>query len=116
MKESTTAYLSITCEGDSVVGTTGHLRHSLAEEVGGNKGRSQSVVVGPIAQLAITIMAPSINLSIYRADGIFFLRVVLAVNIKICFLKEMNFSTIFEQELYIFHGPTLTSKDQNNCN
>ena len=81
MKESTTAYLSITCEGDSVVGTTGHLRHSLAEEVGGNKGRSQSVVVGPIAQLAITIMAPSINLSIYRAVRKLFFQIILVVNI-----------------------------------
>lgn len=42
-------YLSISCEGNSVVGATGHLGHTLAKEVGGHQSRGQSVVGGPIA-------------------------------------------------------------------
>ena len=60
-----TAYLSVGGEGNGVVGATGHLRHSLAEEVGGHEGRGQSVVGGSIAQLAVAIVAPGKNLSIY---------------------------------------------------
>lgn len=50
-----------------MVGATGHLCHSLAEEVGGHEGRGQSVVGGPIAQLAVAIVAPGKHLSIYTA-------------------------------------------------
>lgn len=60
-------YLSISCEGNSVVGATGHLCHSLAKEIGGDQGRSQSVVGGSIAKLAVAIVAPSKHLSIYIA-------------------------------------------------
>lgn len=62
------SYLSISCESDSVVGTTSHLRHSLAEEVGWDQGWCQSMVGGPIAQLAVTVVAPSIHFSIYRVQ------------------------------------------------
>lgn len=57
-------YLSISCEGNSVVGATGYFCHSLAEEVSRHEGRSQSMVGGPIAQLAVAIVAPSKNLSV----------------------------------------------------
>lgn len=60
-------YLSISREGNSVVGAAGHLRHSLAKEVGGHERRGQAVVGGPIAQLAVAIVAPSKHLSIYTA-------------------------------------------------
>lgn len=49
-----------------MVGATGHLRHSLAKEVGGHEGRGQSMVGGSIAQLAVAIVAPCKNLSIYK--------------------------------------------------
>lgn len=62
-------YLSISCEGNSVMGATGHLCHSLVKEVGGYKGRGQSVVGGPIAQLAVAIVSPGKYLSIYTATG-----------------------------------------------
>ncbi len=62
-------YLSISCEGNSVVGATGHLCHTLAKEVSRHQGRGQSVVGGPIAQLAVAIVAPSKHLSIYIAAG-----------------------------------------------
>lgn len=42
-------YLSISCQGNSVVGATGHLCHSLAKEVCGNQGRGQSMIGGSIA-------------------------------------------------------------------
>lgn len=61
------SYLSISCEGNSVVGATGHLCHSLVKEVGGHQGRGQSVVGGPIAQLAVAIVSPSKHFSIYTA-------------------------------------------------
>lgn len=48
-----------------MVGATGHLRHSLAEEVGGDQGRGQSMVGGPVTQLAVAIVAPSKHLTIY---------------------------------------------------
>lgn len=57
-------YLSVSCEGDSVVGATGHLCHSLAQEVGGHQGRDEPMVGGPIAQLTVAIVAPSKHLSI----------------------------------------------------
>ena len=62
-------HLSISCSGDSVVGATGHLCHPLAQEVGGHQGRGQSVVGGPIAKLAVAIVAPGKHLSIYKAEG-----------------------------------------------
>lgn len=52
-----------------MVGATGHLCHSLAKEVGGHQGGGQSVVGGPIAQLAVAIVAPSKDLSIYVTSG-----------------------------------------------
>ncbi len=45
---------------------TGHLGHPLADEVGGNQGRSQAVVGGAISQLTVAIVTPGINVSIYR--------------------------------------------------
>ncbi len=45
---------------------TGHLGHPLADEVGGNQGRSQAVVGGAISQLTVAIVTPGINISIYR--------------------------------------------------
>lgn len=50
-----------------MVGAAGHLRHSLAEDVGGHQGRGQTVVGGPVAQLAVAVVAPSKHLSIYAA-------------------------------------------------
>lgn len=52
-----------------MVGATGHLCHSLAKEVCGDQGRGQSVVGGSVAQLAVAIVAPGINLSICTAEG-----------------------------------------------
>ena len=46
------------------MGAAGHLRHPLAEEVGGDQGRGQAVVGGPVAQLAVAIVAPRVHLSI----------------------------------------------------
>lgn len=59
-----------------MVGATGHLCHSLAKEVGGHEGRGQSMVGGPIAQLAVAIVAPCKNLSIYKTVGKLFYQVV----------------------------------------
>lgn len=61
--------LSISREGNSVVGATGHFCHSFAEEVGGHQGRGQPVVGGPVSQLAVAIVAPGIHLSICAAAG-----------------------------------------------
>jgi len=63
------AYLSICGEGNSVVGATSHLCHSLAKEVGGHQSRDQSMVGGPISQLAVAIVAPGKYFTIYRAVG-----------------------------------------------
>lgn len=62
-------YLSIICEGNSMVWATGHFCYSLAKEIGGHQGRGESVVGGPIAKLAVAIVAPSKHLSIYTAAG-----------------------------------------------
>lgn len=62
------AHLSLGSQGDGVVGAAGHLRHLLAEEVGGHEGGSQSVIGGPVAQLAVAVVAPSKDLPIYRAS------------------------------------------------
>lgn len=51
------------------MGATGHLRHPLAEQVGGHEGGGQPVVGGPVAQLAVAIVTPSKHLSIYEAAG-----------------------------------------------
>ena len=56
--------LSIGGEGDGVVGAAGHLHHLLVEEVGGDQGRYQPVVGGPVAQLAVAIVAPGKHLPI----------------------------------------------------
>lgn len=64
-------YLSISSEGNGVVGATCHLCHSLAQEVSWHEGRGQPMVGGAVAQLAVTIVAPRINLSIYIAVGNF---------------------------------------------
>lgn len=64
-----TGYLSINREGNGVVGATGHLCHSLAQQVGGNQGRVQAVVGGAVAQLAVAVMAPSKHLSVCGAAG-----------------------------------------------
>lgn len=68
-----TGYLSIRCEGNSMVGATGHISHSLTKEVGGHESRGQSVVGRSIAQLAVTIVAPSKNFSIYKAVDKYFI-------------------------------------------
>lgn len=52
-----------------MVGATGHLCHSLVKEVGGHQGWGQSVVGGPIAELAVAIVAPGKHLSVYIAPG-----------------------------------------------
>lgn len=62
-------YLSISCEGNSVVGATGHFCHSLAEEISGHQGRGQPVVGGAISELAVAIVAPGIHFSIYTATS-----------------------------------------------
>lgn len=49
------------------MGATGHLDHFLTQEVSGHEGRGQAVVGGAIAQLAVAIVAPGKNLSIYTA-------------------------------------------------
>ncbi len=59
-------YLSFCGEGYGVMRATGHLGHPLADEVGGNQGRSQAVVGGAISQLTVAIVTPGINVSIYR--------------------------------------------------
>lgn len=59
--------LSITGEGDGVVGAAGHFCHSLVKEVGWYQGRGQTMVGGPISQLAVAIVAPGVNLTIYTA-------------------------------------------------
>lgn len=64
-----------------MVGPTGHFCHSLTEEVGGHQGRGQSMVGGPIAKLAVAIVAPSKHLSIYTASRQTFICVVTVVNI-----------------------------------
>lgn len=43
----------------------GHLCHPLADEVGGNQGRSQAMVGGAITQLTVAIVTPGIYFSIY---------------------------------------------------
>lgn len=62
-----TLYLSIGCQGNGVVGSTGHLYHSLTQKVSGHEGRDQAMVGGAIAQLTVAIVAPGKNLSIYTA-------------------------------------------------
>lgn len=62
-----TLYLPIGCQGNRVVGATGHFYHSLTQKVSGHEGRGQAVVGGAIAQLAVAIVAPGKNLSIYSA-------------------------------------------------
>lgn len=57
-------YLSICGECNGVVGPTGHLCHPLVEQVGGDECRSQAVVGCAVAQLAVTIVTPGVNLSI----------------------------------------------------
>lgn len=49
------------------MGATGHLDHFLTQKVGGHEGRGQAVVGGTIAQLAVAIVSPGKNLSIYIA-------------------------------------------------
>lgn len=61
------AHLSVSSQGDGVVGAAGHLRHLLVQEVGGHEGGGQSVVGGPVAQLAVAVVAPSEHLPICRA-------------------------------------------------
>lgn len=59
-----------------MVGATGHFYHSLTQKVSGHEGRGQAVVGGAIAQLAVAIVAPGKNLSIYsvvRSFGICYL-------------------------------------------
>lgn len=74
-----------------MVGATGHLGHPLAQEVGGHEGRGQSVVGGAIAQLAVTVVAPSKDLSIYRAvDKLFFVKAASVVNILLR-AKQLHF-------------------------
>lgn len=63
----TAPHLPVGRQGDGVVRAAGHLRHLLAQEVGGHEGGSQSVIGGPIAQLAVAVVAPSEDLPIYRA-------------------------------------------------
>lgn len=62
-------YLSITCESYGVVGATGHFCHPLVDEVGGDQGGGQTMVGGPISQLAVAIVAPGKHLPIYTASG-----------------------------------------------
>lgn len=62
------AHLSVGSQGDGVVGAAGHLRHLLVQEVGGHEGGGQSVVGGPVAQLAVAVVAPSEHLPICRAE------------------------------------------------
>lgn len=50
-----------------MVGSTGHLYHSLTLKVSGHEGRGQAMVGGAIAQLAVAIVAPGKNLSVYTA-------------------------------------------------
>ena len=59
-------YLSVSGEGDGMVGAAGYLHHLLAEEVGGDQGRYQAMVGGPVAQLAVAIVAPGKHLPICR--------------------------------------------------
>lgn len=59
-------YLSLCGEGYGVVRATGHLFHLLADEVGGNQGRSKAVVSGAITKLTVAIVTPGIYFSIYR--------------------------------------------------
>lgn len=74
-------YLSISRQGNSVMGATGHLCHSLAEEVGGHEGRGQPMIGGSITQLAVAVVSPSKHLSIYIAvDQQTFIHVVSVVN------------------------------------
>lgn len=77
-------YLSISGEGNGVVRTTGYFCHSLAEEVGRHQGGGQPMVSGPISQLAIAIMTPGKDLTIYTAaDKLSYLiSVITVVNIK----------------------------------
>lgn len=63
------SHLSISGQSYSVVRTTGHFCHSLVQKVGGHQGRGQAMVGGPIAQLAVSIVAPGENLSIYMKAG-----------------------------------------------
>lgn len=85
-----------------MVGATGHLGHPLAQEVGGHEGGGQSVVGGAIAQLAVTVVAPSKDLSIYRAADKLFFKAASVVNIflranQLHFLFTMMFSnTVLE--------------------
>ena len=79
--EARMTYLSISGEGDGVVGTTGYFCHSLAEEVGGHQGGGQPMISGPIPQLAITIMTPGKDLTIYTSANINFICVFTVVNI-----------------------------------
>lgn len=64
-----------------MVGATGHLDHFLAQEVGGHEGRGQAVVGGAVAQLAVAIVSPGKNLSVYTAGKSFWL----------CFLSDKYF-------------------------
>lgn len=61
-----------------MVGSTGHLYHSLTQKISGHEGRGQAMVGGAIAQLAVAIVAPGKNLSIYTKVKPFWL----------CYLSE----------------------------
>lgn len=50
-----------------MVGSTGHLYHFFTQKVSGHEGRGQAMVGGSIAQLAVAIVAPGKNFSIYTA-------------------------------------------------